>query len=140
MDSKSRASVHAIHAAVLIEYGENQFYFKKACDMAEKACNLDPKTSHWFYIHSLALTAQRKFSQTHKSIPANTEIKAIHQAILLSNGNNPSINYHKLSIAKDIALGNYYDLDLNNEKNKTIIKRNLQENLKLVDMVKYVKF
>ncbi|XP_029344439.1 uncharacterized protein LOC100168220 isoform X2 [Acyrthosiphon pisum] len=95
MDSKLRASIYAIHAAVLIEYGENHVYLSKACDMAKKACDLDPKTSHWYYIHSLALTAQRQLSSTHKLIPADDEINAIHQAIVLSNGRNPLFNYHR---------------------------------------------
>jgi len=122
MDSKSRASVYAIRAAVLIEYGENLVYLSKACDMAEKACDLDPKTSHWYYIHSLALTALRQLSLTQKSIPADDEISAIHQAIVLSNGKNPLFNYHRLIMD-----------DISTNKNK------LLENQKIADMIKYVK-
>jgi len=96
MDSKLRSSVHAIRAAVLIEYGENLVNLSKACDMAKKACDLDSNTSHWYYIHSLALTAQRQLSSTHKLIPSDDEINAIHQAIMLSNGKNPLFNYHRL--------------------------------------------
>jgi len=139
MDSKSRASVHAIRAAVLIEYGDNLLYFTKACDMAKKACHLDRKTSQWFYIHSLALTAQRHFSNSHdKSIPANDEIKAIHQAILLSNRKNPLFVYHKLVIDRDSAVGNFYK-NKNKIKDKSIFQKYLQGNRNTADMVKYVK-
>lgn len=122
MNSKSRASVHAIRAAVLIEYSENHVYLSKACDMAKKACDLDPKTSHWFYIHSLALTAQRQILLSHKSIPAGDEINAIHQAIVLSNGKNPLFNYHRL--AMDVIFIN---------------KTKLPEDQKIADVIKYLK-
>jgi len=118
MDSKLRASVYAIRAAVLIEYGENLVYLSKACDMAKKACDLDPKTSHWYYIHSLALTVQRQLSLTRKLIPSDDEINAIHQAIVLSNGKNPLFNYHRL-VMDDISIN--------------------KENQKFTDMIKYVK-
>ncbi|XP_060861971.1 uncharacterized protein LOC132939002 [Metopolophium dirhodum] len=117
MDSKLRASVHAIRAAVLIEYSENLVYLSKACDMAKKACDLDPTTSHWYYIHSLALTAQRQLSSTHKLIPADDEINAIHQAIVLSNGKNPLFNYHWL-VMDDISIN--------------------KENQKIADMIKSI--
>lgn len=121
MDSKSRASIHAIRAAVLIEYGDNFVYLSKACDMAKKACDLDSKTSHWYYIYSLALTAQRQLSSTHQLIPANNEINAIHQATVLSNGKNPLFNYHRLVID---------DISIN--------KNELLENKNIADIIKYV--
>jgi len=122
MNSKSRASVYAIRAAVLIEYGENIVYLSKACDVAKLACDLDSKTSHWFYIHSLALTAERKFLMSHKSKPTNDEINAINQAIFLSNGKNPLFTYHKML------------LDVESINNKKCLA-----NQKIASMIKYVQ-
>ncbi|KAL5239365.1 hypothetical protein ACI65C_006775 [Semiaphis heraclei] len=121
VDSKSRASIHAIRAAVLIEYGENLGYVSKACGLSKKACAFDPNTSYWFYIHSLALTALRQLL-LYNSLPANDEIKAINQAIVLSNEQNPLFNYHKLFI--DYT---YY-----------ISKKNLGRNQKVADMIKII--
>jgi len=55
-------------------------------------------------------------------IPADDEINAIHQAIVLSNGKNPLFNYHRLVM---------YDTSVNEKK--------LLENQKVADMIKYVK-
>lgn len=64
MDNKSKAAIYAIHAAILIEYGENLDYFENACEYAKKACILDPETSQWFHIYSFVLIAQRQFLHT----------------------------------------------------------------------------
>ncbi|KAL4131160.1 hypothetical protein QTP88_008504 [Uroleucon formosanum] len=136
MDSKSRASVHAIRAAVLIEYGGNPIYLKKACEVAKKACDLDPKTSLWFYIHSLALTAQRKFLLSHKSSPTENEINTIRQAIILSNGTNALFNYHNMVLYRDTIVGNFHNNKNKNEN--SLLKKNLQENKKIVHMIKTI--
>lgn len=136
MDSKSRASVHAIRAAVLIEYGGNIIYIKKACEMAKKACDLDPKTSEWFYIYSLALTAHRHFLLPYKSIPTENELNTIHQAILLSNGKNTLFNYHKMVLYRDTTIGNYHNNK--NKNDKSMLKKNLQENKQIVHMIKTI--
>lgn len=61
MNNKTKAAVYAIRAIILIEYGEDLDYFKNACQYADDACALDPKTSHWFHIYALVLIAQRQF-------------------------------------------------------------------------------
>ncbi|CAI6352357.1 unnamed protein product [Macrosiphum euphorbiae] len=136
MDSKSRASVHAIRAAVLIEYGGNPIYLKKACDVAKKACDLDPKTSHWFYIHSLALTAQRKFLLSHTSSPTENEMNTIHQAIILSNGKNALFNYHNMVLYRDTTVGYFHNYK--NKNDKSLLKKNLHKNKKIVHMIKTI--
>lgn len=136
MDPKSRASVHAMRAALLIEYGGNVLYFKKACEYAKKACDLDPKTAHWFYIYSLALTAQRHFLHSIKSNPSENEIIAIQQAIGLSDGRNTFYNYHRMTLDKDITIYNYHNNI--NKNDKSMMEKNLQENQTLVQMIKYV--
>jgi len=93
----------------------------KACGLAKKACDFDPNTSYWFYIHSLALTALRQ-SSLYDSIPANDEINAINQAIVLSNEENPLFNYHKLFI-----------------DHTYISKKNNLRNQQFADMIKYVE-
>lgn len=103
MDNKTQAAVHAIHAVILIEYGESLDSFINACKYACRACELDPKTSHWFHINSLVLAVQRQFVLTHKSeianigslysyeelCPTENEINlAIRRAVLSSDGNH----------------------------------------------------
>ncbi|XP_050062676.1 uncharacterized protein LOC114131742 isoform X2 [Aphis gossypii] len=123
MHSKSRASIHAIHAAVLIEYG-NPSYLKKACETAKKACALDPRTSHWFYIHSLALTAQRQFLLPYKSVPAKNEINAINQANILCNGINELFKYHEIVLFRETTVRSFY-------KNK-----NIKSFIKIINIIK----
>lgn len=134
MDAKSKAVVHAVRAASLIEYGGNTQYFKKACDIARKACDLDPNTSYWFYIYSLALTAQRHFVQSHKSSPTENEINAIQHAIMLSDGKNTAFNYHRMTLDRDTTIRNFH----NNKNEKYTFEKNLQDNQTIVQMVKYV--
>lgn len=136
MDPKSRASVHAIRAIVLIEYGGNALYFKKACDCAKKACDLDPNTPHWFYIYSLVLTAQRHFLHSIKSNPSEIEIIAIQKAIELSDGRNTFYNYHRMTLDKDSTVYNYHNNI--NKSDELMMEKNLQENKILVQMIKYV--
>jgi hypothetical protein len=115
MNFKSRATINAISAAVLTEYGANNIiYLQKACNNAKIACDLDPITSHWFYTYSLALTANRQFS--HKSNPTKNEINAINQAVMLSNGENVLFNYHQLILCN-------YDI-VRNIKKKSTVKQN----------------
>lgn len=136
MDSKSRATIHAIRAAVFTEYGGSPHIFKRACDSAKKACDLDPNTSHWFYIHSVALTTQRQFLHSHKSYPTDNEINAIQQAIMLSDGKNTTFNYHRMVLDKDTAIRYYHDNKNNHDK--LWIEKNLQMNKTLVQMIRYV--
>ncbi|XP_026818295.1 uncharacterized protein LOC113557156 isoform X2 [Rhopalosiphum maidis] len=99
MNFKSRATIHAICAAVLTEYGaNNMIYLKNACNNAKIASN-------------------RQFS--HKSNPTKNEINAINQAVMLSNGKNVLFNYHQLILCR-------YDIVRNTIKKKSLIKQNLQ--------------
>lgn len=136
-NSRSKATVYAIRASVLTEYGGNVNYLKKACECAKKACEIDPITSHWFYIYSLALTAQRHYMHTYKSRPTENEINAIQQAIMLSDGKNTSYNYHRMTLDKDITIRNYHQST--NKYDKAVIEKNLQDNKRIVQMIKYVK-
>ncbi|XP_001944436.2 uncharacterized protein LOC100160066 [Acyrthosiphon pisum] len=136
MDSKSKATIHAIRAAVFTEYGGSPHIFKRACDSAKKACDLDPNTSHWFYIHSIALTTQRQFLQSHKSYPTDNEINAIQQAIMLSDGKNTAFNYHRMILDRDTAIRYYHDNKNNHDK--LWIEKNRQANKTIVQMIKTI--
>lgn len=136
MDSKSKATVHAVRAAVFIEYGGNAHVFKRACNSAKRACDLDPNTSQWFYIYSLALTTQRQFLQSHKSNPTDNEKNAVQQAIMLSDGNNTVYNYHRMTLDRDTAIRYYHDNK--NNSNKFWIEKNRQANRTIVQMVKAI--
>lgn len=95
MDDKSKAAVHAIHAAILIEYGDDLDCFKNACEYAQKACILDPETSHWFHIYSLVLIAQRQFIHTLKY--------TIDKSFLLTSKLDPAENEIRLTIQKAVT-------------------------------------
>lgn len=137
MDSKSRAAVYAVRAAIFNEYGGNASYYKKACSYAKKACDLDPNSSYWFYIYSLTLTAQRHFLLTRKSKPNENEINSIQQAILLSDGKNTLFNYQRMILDRDTAMSYYHENK--NKKDKSVYQKNAQDNKTLVQMIKYVK-
>lgn len=135
MDSKSRAAVYAVHAAILNEYDGNPTFL--APYYAKKACDLDPNTSYWFYIFSITLTAQRQYLQTRKSKPTEYELNAIQQAILLSHAKNTLYNYQRMILDRDTVI-NYY----HNNKNKNdplVYQKHFQDNQILVQMIKYVK-
>lgn len=131
MSYNSKAAVHAIQAAVLVEYGNNEDCFKKAVECVNLACDLDPTISYWFYLHSLVLTAQRRFLLTYKSCPTENEKSTIQQAILLSNVQNMYILYHEITLFKDIVLNN-------KNKNKSQNHKQLSEEKQIVLMIKYV--
>lgn len=137
MDKKSRAVVHAIRAAVLTEYGGNTINYKKACECAKKACELDPNTSHWFYIYSLALTAQRTCLQSFKSNPTENEINAIQQAVKLSEGKNILFEFKKMTINRDSINWNFHNNI--NKNHESAIQQNVKGNKSIVKMIKYVK-
>lgn len=138
MDSKSKAAVHIIRAAVLIEYGrKNANYLKKASKFASKACELDSNTSYWFYIYSLSLTAERRLLHSYKSCPTENEINAIQQAIMLSDGRNTFYNYHRMTLDRDVTIYSFHNTL--NKRDKCAMDKNIQENKKIVQMIKYVK-
>jgi len=122
MNTKSKAIINAIHTAILTEYGaNNMIYLKRACSNANRACNLDPITSQWFYIHSLTLTAIRQFF--YKSNPNECEINAINQACMLSNGKNALFNHQQLILCKYDTVRNY------NYEKKSVIEKNQQHKI-----------
>lgn len=134
LDLKSKASVQAVHAAVLTEYGKNAHHYKKACELANEACILDPNSSYWFYIYALALTTQRRYLYTYKSSPTDNEINAIQHAIMLSDGTNTVFNYHRILLDRDTAIRNYHNNI--NIKNKDVIENNFKANITIVKMIK----
>lgn len=136
MDLKSKATVFGIHAAVLIEYGKYHRYYKTACQCAKNACKLDPNTSHWFYIYSLAMTAERHLLCTFRSCPTKCEKNAIQQAIMLSNERNISFNYQRMKLDKDTITSIFFSSK--NRFDKYILEKNHQENKQIVLMIKYV--
>jgi hypothetical protein len=137
LDPKSRATVHAIRAAILTKYDGDASHYKKACECAKKACDLNPSTSHWFYIYSLALTAQRIFSQSFKSSPSENEINAIQQAIELSGGKNIVFEYKKMILKRDSIIWNFHSNK--NKNDKSVIQKYLLDNKSIVKMIKYEK-
>lgn len=137
MDSKSKATIFAIRAAVLTEYGKCPRFFKMACKYALNACKFDPNTSHWFYIYSLAMTAERHYLYSFKSCPTKYEINAIDHAIMLSCGRNTSFNYQKMKLHNDIIIYNFKNSK--NQHDKYVKEKNLQENKQTVFMIRYLK-
>jgi len=111
MDKRSQAAIHAIHAIILIEYGESFNSFVNACKYTYKACELDPKISQWFHINSLVLAAQRHFAHNLKKndigsfcsykklCSTENEINlAIRRAVLSSYGKHTS-SIHSLVLS-----------------------------------------
>lgn len=137
MNFRSKATVYAIRAAVLIQYSGSDNYFKRACEYAKKACDLDPKTSHWFYIYSLTLTARRHFLYSYKSCPTTDELKTSHEAIMLSDGKNTFYNYHRMTLERDIAIRDYHNNT--NKNDKFMIEKNIKNNKLILHMITYVK-
>lgn len=84
MSNKTKASVYAIRAIILIEYSEDLDYFKNACQYADDACALDPKTSHWFHIYAYVLIAQRQFLIVHKTRYTTDKLRTIENEIHLA--------------------------------------------------------
>jgi hypothetical protein len=63
-------------------------------------------------------------------------MNTIHQAIILSNGKNAFFNYHNMVLYRDTTVGNFHN---NKSKNdKSLLKKNLQENKKIVHMIKTI--
>ncbi|XP_060853539.1 uncharacterized protein LOC132931653 [Rhopalosiphum padi] len=96
MNNKSKAALYAIRAAILIEYGKSLECFKNASKYAKEACELDPKTSHWFHIYSLVLTAQRQFVHTH-------DLYSTERLLLQKNALCPTENEINLAIQQAIS-------------------------------------
>lgn len=136
----SKAAVYAIQAAVLIEYGFNEDCFKKAAECVNIACDLDPNVPYWFYLHSLVLRAHRLFLLTNKSCPTEDERRTIQQAILLSNVQNIYFMYHEITLFKDSILYEFHKNKNELNKHKMQKEKHLNNEKKIVLMIKYVKY
>lgn len=101
MDNKSKAAVHAIHAAILIEYGDNSNYYKKACKYAKKAYELDSKTSHWFHVYALTLIIQREFLHSHNLYAFEKPLLNINEMCQTKNEINLAIQKAVMSSNDD---------------------------------------
>lgn len=134
MNSKPRAAVHAVRAAILTEYGGELTSFIKACESAKKACDLDPKTAYWFYIYSLSLTTRRHFLHSCRSGPAENEVNMIQQAVMLSEEKHPLFIFHKTIIYNDTVMNDFHTSS--NKNDTKLIEKNLQENKTIVQMIK----
>lgn len=99
MDNKSKAAVHAIHAAILIEYGENLNCYKNACKYVKKAFELDSKTSHWSHVYALVLITQREFLRSHN-------LYVVEKPLLKTNEMCLTKNVIDLAIQKAIMSSN----------------------------------
>lgn len=85
MNDKLKAAVLTIHAAILMEYGINEEYYK----YAKIACNLDPNTSQWWHIYACLLTKKQFLFR--KQLNLNTEIiKTVKRAVMMSKQINTS--------------------------------------------------
>ncbi|XP_050434711.1 uncharacterized protein LOC126841936 [Adelges cooleyi] len=133
---KPRAAVHAARAAVLIEYGGNSGYFKKANECAKKACDLDPTSSYWFYLYSIVMSAQRQFLQSFKSCPTEKEKTAIQNAIMLSDGKNTKYNFHRMVLDRETIVSEFH-ADKNN-RDKIKMEKNIKDNRMIVKMIKTI--
>lgn len=128
----SIAAIHAIQAAVYIEYGHDECYFKQADEYSKLACTLDPINPYWFYLHSLVLRAYRIFLNTNLLGPTENEKNAIQQSIALSDDQNIIyIKYHEILLFKDTVLSEF-----RNDKLKNI--KLLSNYNTIVKMIKYV--
>lgn len=106
MNVKSKAVVHAIHAAVYIEIGGEKLL--NVIQYAKKACDLDSETAQWKFIYSVALTAQRQYLMSNKSCPTASEFDAIQHAIILSNRPNPNFYFHRMRLMTNKILYHYH--------------------------------
>lgn len=136
----SKATVYAVQAAVLIEYGYTEHYFKKAIECINIACDLDPNIPYWFYLHSLVLRAYRQFLLTNKSCPSQDERNSIQRAILLSNVQNIYFRYHEITLFKDTILYDFHQNKNEINKCKMLKEKHLCKEKKIILMIKYIKY
>lgn len=101
MDNKSKAAVHAIRAAILIEYGVNPDYYKNACKYAKLAIELDSATSHWFHIYALVLTTQREFLRSHELFTTERQFLRTNELCSTENEINLAIQQAIMSSTVD---------------------------------------
>jgi len=137
LDSKSRAAINAIRAAVCIDIGGQSL--QNVVQYAKTACELDPDTVQWNYFLSVAMTAQRQFLNTNISCPTNEEFDSIQQAVILSNEPNPYFNFHRMHLMTNKILYHYH-LDNNRGKstrNKNKLEKIKKDFLNIKELIKY---
>lgn len=135
MDSKSKASIYAIRAAVYIDIGGQDL--RNAVQYAKKACELDSDYGYWNYFYSVAMTAQRQYLNANKSCPTEAEFDAIQHAIILTTEPNPYFNYHRINLLQNKLLYYTYSDNIKNNGNlngfsSEKIKENFQNILELI--------
>ncbi|XP_026823304.1 uncharacterized protein LOC113561210 [Rhopalosiphum maidis] len=138
LDSKSRAAINALHAAVCIEIGGKSL--QNVVQYAKTACELDPDTVQWNYFLSVAMTAQRQYLNTNISCPTNTEFDSIQQAIILSNEPNPYFNFHRMHLMTNKILYHYH---FDNNRGENTGNENAMETIKkdflnIIELIKAI--
>ncbi|XP_050544972.1 uncharacterized protein LOC126907613 [Daktulosphaira vitifoliae] len=128
IEFKSKAAIYAVHAAVLVEYGEKICDFKKAKKYAKEACNLDSTNAQWQYVYSQVLAAHRYFLFKDQlfSNPTKNEICLVQNAVILSKENEEKINFHKFTLEWDIIINNFY---------RTVDKKSAAKNKELNEII-----
>lgn len=136
LDSKSRAAVNALHAAVCLEIGGKSL--QNVVQYAKIACELDPDTVQWNYYLSIVMTAQRQYLNTNISCPTEDEFDSIQQAVILSNEPNPYYHFHRMHLMTNKILYHYHH-DNNNSKsneNKNTLEKIKEDFLIIMDLIK----
>jgi len=138
LNSKSRAAVNALHAAVCLEIGGKSL--QNIVQYAKTACELDPDTVQWKYYLSIAMTAQRQYLSTNISCPTEDEFDYIQQAIILSNEPNPYFNFHRMHLMTNKILYHYYqDNNISkSNKNKNTLEKTKKDFLNIIELNKSV--
>lgn len=137
MDSKSRAAVYAVHAAVCTEIGGKAL--QNAVISAKKACDLDSDINYWHYFYSVAMTAQRQYQNSNKSCPTEAEFDAVQHAVILSSEPNPYFNFHRMNLMKNKILY-HYQLDHRiNSINENPSEKTKQDLCNILGLIKYVR-
>jgi len=136
LDTKSRAAVNALHAAVCLEIGGKSL--QNIIQYAKTACELDPDTIQWKYYLSIAMTAQRQYLNTNISCPTEDEFDYIQQAIILSNEPNPYFNFHRMHLMMNKILYHYYqDNNISkSNKNEDALKKIKKDFLNIIELIK----
>ncbi|XP_025200273.1 uncharacterized protein LOC112598130 [Melanaphis sacchari] len=138
LDSKSRAAINALHAAICIDIGGKSL--QNVVQYAKTACELDPDNVQWNYFLSIAMTAQRQYLNTNISCPTDDEFDSIQQAVILSNEPNPYFNFHRMHLMINKILYHYY-FDNNREKrtgNENALEKIKKDFLNITELIKAI--
>jgi len=137
LNSKSRAAVNALRAAVCLEIGGKSL--QNIVQYAKTACELDPDTVQWKYYLSIAMTAQRQYLNTNISCPAEDEFDSIQQAIILSNEPNPYFNFHRMHLMTNKILYHHQNNNISkSNKNENTLEKTKKDFLNIIELIKSV--